>query len=244
VRLRLLGSGGFVPTDRRETACALVRDGDHALLLDAGTGASRLLADRSLLDGVERLDVVLTHFHLDHTGGLFYLADLHVPFTIWGAGKALEGTSTEELVHRLLDSPFAPPGFSADYAVDELEVGEAAVGRFAVRSRIQRRHGNPTLALRLGDDLAWCTDTASDEDNVDFVRDVAVLAHEAFHAADETDDRGHTAAGEAARLARAAGAGRLVLVHVNPTLAEDEELLRYARPHFRETVVGVDGLEL
>jgi ribonuclease Z len=221
-----------------------VRRGGDALLIDCGTGAARLLAERRLLDGVARLDVVLTHFHLDHSGGLFYLADLDVPFAVWGAGEALEGTPTEELVGRLLGSPFAPPGFLREYTVRELAVGEAEIGPFLVRSRIQRRHGNPTLALRLDDALAWCTDTALDEENVEFARSVGVLAHEAFHAADRTDDTGHTAAGEAARLAGSAGVGRLVLIHVNPELGDDEELVGFARPHFEATVVGVDGLEL
>ena len=203
-----------------------------------------MLADRGLLAGAERLDVVLTHFHLDHSGGLFYLADLEVPFTVWAAGEALEGTPTDELVRRLLGSPFAPPGFVAEYTVRELPVGDARVGPFHVRSRIQTRHGNPTLALRLDDALAWCTDTAYDEENVEFVRGVDVLAHEAFHAADSTDDTGHTAAGEAARLAAEAGVGRLVLIHVNPDGGDDEALLSFARPHFEATVVGTDGLEL
>ena len=34
----LLGSGGWIPTAERETACALLRRGDDALVLDAGTG--------------------------------------------------------------------------------------------------------------------------------------------------------------------------------------------------------------
>jgi len=242
--VRLLGSGGFAPTETRETACALVRRGDDALLIDCGTGGARLLAEPELLAGAERLDVVLTHFHLDHSGGLFYLADLGVPFAVWGAGEALEGTPTQELVGRLLGSPFAPPGFLGEYTVRELAVGEAEVGPFLVRSRIQTRHGNPTLALRLDDALAWCTDTAYDEANVEFVRGVDVLAHEAFHAADTTDDTGHTAAGEAARLAAEAGVGRLVLIHVNPDGGDDEALLSFARPHFEATVVGTDGLEL
>jgi len=244
VRLRLLGSGGFAPTETRETACALVRRDGDALLIDCGTGAARLLAEPELLDGAERLDVVLTHFHLDHSGGLFYLADLGIPFTVWGAGEALEGIPTEALVQRLLGSPFAPPGFIAEYTVRELLVGEAAVGPFVVRSRIQTRHGNPTLALRLDDALAWCTDTAYDEGNVEFVRGVDLLAHEAFHAADLTDDGGHTASGEAGRLAAEAGVGRLVLIHVNPAGGDDRALLAFATPHFDATVVGTDGLEL
>ena len=169
---------------------------------------------------------------------------MDVPLEIWGAGEALEGTPTTELVRRLLGSPFAPPGFASGFVARELAVGEAEVGRFTLRSRIQRRHANPTLALRLDDALAWCTDTAYDEENVEFVHGVELLGHEAFHAAEQTDDPGHTAAGEAARLAAQAEVGRLVLVHVNPLAGDDETLLAHARPHFEATDVGVDGLEL
>ena len=222
-----------------------MRNERGALLIDAGTGASRLLAEPGLVAGVDRLDVVLTHFHLDHVGGLFYLAALEVPFEVWGAGEALEGTATHELVRRLLDSPFAPPGFLGAYdAVHELPVGAAEIGSFRVSSRIQRKHGNPTLALRLEDDLAWCTDTAYDAENVELARGARVLFHEAFHAADATDDRGHTAAGEAARLAAEAEVERLVLIHVNPEHDDEDALLAFARPHFAATDVGFDGQEI
>jgi ribonuclease Z len=189
--------------------------------------------------------VVLTHFHLDHVGGLFYLAALETPFEIWGAGEALEGTSTAELVRRLLASPFAPPGFIGAYdAVQELPVGPAEVGPFALSSRIQRKHGNPTLALRLEDSLAWCTDTAYDADNVEHAHGVPLLFHEAFHASDTTDDPGHTAAGEAARLAAEAEVERLVLIHVNPEHDDEDSLLAFAHPCFPATAVGFDGMEL
>ena len=65
----ILGSGGFVPTDRRETTCVLIRRGPAALVLDAGSGFQRLLTDSSLLDGATTLDVLLTHFHHDHIAG-------------------------------------------------------------------------------------------------------------------------------------------------------------------------------
>jgi ribonuclease BN (tRNA processing enzyme) len=242
MRLQLLGSGGFVPTDRRETASALLRRDNDALLIDAGTGAGRLWSERELVQGVERLHVVLTHFHLDHTVGLFYLAGLGIPLEVWGGGEVLEGVPTDELVRRLMGSPFAPPGFVEDFAsVRELGVGETDVGGFRIQTRIQPFHGNRTLALRVEDAVAWCTDTAYDEENVAFAQGVELLCHEAFHAAERTDDRGHTAAGEAARLAAAANVARLILIHVNPELDDDEALLAFARPHFAATEVGVDG---
>ena len=241
--VQLLGSGGFVPTDRRETACALVRNGREALCIDAGSGARRLLSDPMLLDGVDRLHVLLTHFHLDHTLGLFVLPALELPVEIWAAGEELERLATRDIVGRLLGPPFAPPTIVEGFAaVHELGVGEARVGPFDLRTRIQRRHSNPTLALRFADELVWCTDTAYDEENVEFARGVRLLCHEAFFAAERTDDPGHTASGEAGRLAAAAGVERLVLMHVNPELDDEDALLRYARPAFGATAVARDGL--
>jgi ribonuclease BN (tRNA processing enzyme) len=245
VEITLLGSGGFIPTGRRETASALIREGSEALLIDAGSGARRLVTDDELLSGVERLHVILTHFHLDHMLGLFYIPAIDGDVEIWGAGEVLEQMTTQSLVRRLLDSPFAPSSFVDSFAaIHELDGAPARVGRWQLRTRIQRLHANPTLALRLDDSVVWCTDTAYDDANADFARGARILFHEAFHAADDTDDQGHTAAGEAARLAAAAGVDQLVLIHVNPLLDDDAALLRHAVARFGATVVARDGLQL
>ena len=230
-----------MPSDRRETGCALVLKDGAALAIDAGSGARRLVSDRALLRGVDRLHVVLTHFHLDHTLGLFYLVDAGVPIDVWAAGEALEGTATEALLTRLLGSPFAPEGFLHAFTFRELQVGETPVGPFSVRTRIQHRHSNPTLALRIDEAIAWCTDTAYDEGNVDFVRGAHTLFHESFRSGEETNDPTHTAAGKAGRLAADAGVQRLVLIHVDPELEDDEMLLQQAREQFASTEIGRDG---
>lgn len=49
MEVRLLGTGGWLPTDERETACMYVRSGPDVLLLDAGTGARRLITEPALL---------------------------------------------------------------------------------------------------------------------------------------------------------------------------------------------------
>ena len=69
-KLIVLGGGGWFPANGRHTACALLRDGDGAILIDAGTGVGRLVENPDLLDGVQQLDILLTHFHLDHVVGL------------------------------------------------------------------------------------------------------------------------------------------------------------------------------
>ncbi|MDQ3822270.1 MAG: MBL fold metallo-hydrolase [Actinomycetota bacterium] len=244
----LLGSGGWMPTDSRETACTLLREGDRALAIDAGTAFRHFVTDPELLAGVERLDVVLTHFHLDHTIGLSYLPGLDVPVEIWAAGRAVAGTPTVDLLHRLLDPPFLLR--SRDEveemvaSVHELEPPGARIGPFDVRLRVQPKHPSRTVALRANDVLVHCTDTAYDEENVEFARGARVLVHEAFHAGETTDDAGHTAAGEAARLAAAAGVERLVLIHPGPVSGGDDERLASARPHFAATEVGRDGMRI
>ena len=68
--MRILGAGGWIPTGTHATCSALLREGPDAVLIDAGTGIERIVSDRALLEGVERLELVLTHFHLDHVVGL------------------------------------------------------------------------------------------------------------------------------------------------------------------------------
>ena len=85
----LLGSGGGIQTQSRCTCSALFRCEDKGLLVDAGTGVSHLVTQPPLLEGVNELAVVLTHFHLDHLVGLSYLPSLSPrrPISIYGPGQ-------------------------------------------------------------------------------------------------------------------------------------------------------------
>jgi ribonuclease BN (tRNA processing enzyme) len=239
--LTLLGSGGWIPTSRRETCCAYLRDGERVLLIDAGTGLQRLVEEPELLAGAESLDIVLTHFHLDHVAGLSYLPALPLRPVIWGPGEALTGGATTAILDRLFGSPlFAATldGIAAE--VREIPGGGFEVASFELSSRVQRLHTDPTLALRIGDALTYCTDTAADPGNADFARGSRLLFHEAWYAQDSTDDETHTAAGEAGRIAREAGVDGLVLIHVNPLQRSDEQLAGAARAEFPNASVGED----
>jgi ribonuclease BN (tRNA processing enzyme) len=239
----LLGSGGWIPTTRRETCCAFLREGSHALVVDAGTGIQRLVERQELLAGVDTVDIILTHFHLDHVVGLSYLPALPLPQppTIWGAGQSLAGIPTETLIGRLLCRPF----FSAPLAeiastVREIREDEFDIGPFPIATRIQELHAEPTLALRIEDELTYCTDTAFDPGNADFAAGSSVLLHEAWYAQGTSDDRNHSAGGDAGRIARAADVERLILIHINPREESDEMLAATAKTEFADVEVGVD----
>ena len=70
MKLVLLGTGGYFPTAKRQTACLMLPE--VGVVLDAGTGMYRL--GRNLQ--TKRVDIFLTHVHLDHIAGLTYLLNL------------------------------------------------------------------------------------------------------------------------------------------------------------------------
>ena len=239
----VLGSGGWMPTSKRQTCCALVRRGTDVLVLDAGTGLQRIVERPDLLEGAESVHIVLTHFHLDHIVGLSYLPALRLaePPVVWGPGELLAAATTRSLLERLLDAPlFALSLSSLTADVRELTLGEQAIGSFTVRTRVQDRHTHPTLALRVDDALTYCTDTAPDPGNIAFASGSRVLLHEGWHAQDTCDDPIHSAGGDAGRLAREAGVQHLVLIHINPLLDSDDALGRSARAQFPNAEVGCD----
>ena len=145
MKITVLGSGGWIPTSSRQTSCYLITSGTEALVLDAGTGLGALHLDPSLLDGVETVTVLLSHFHLDHVTGLGFvsgrgLGDREV--TIAGPGAVSYDCPTRSIVEgRLLESPFqtTSPVASARWA----ELGRDAVSSPVTRSKHGSRPDTP-----------------------------------------------------------------------------------------------------
>jgi ribonuclease Z len=83
-----LGTGGAVPSARRNTASVLVARGGERLLFDCGEGTQRQM-QRSL--GLVQVDsIFFTHFHADHFLGLpgllktYDLTERDRPLTVYG----------------------------------------------------------------------------------------------------------------------------------------------------------------
>lgn len=204
----------------------LLVEGDVALLLDAGSGVGRLLdpALVRLTAPCARLEVVLTHYHLDHVIGLSYLPGvwqrrpvaIHAP-----APPLVEGTP--EALERLIGPPLFPHPLSRlpfEVTVTAYRAGPLAIGGLTVAARAQRHPGG-SVGLRVGDALAYATDTVADEATVEFARGVGLLLHEVWLSDEEAEGEdpargGHSAAGAVADLARRAGVGRLMPVHHHP----------------------------
>jgi ribonuclease BN (tRNA processing enzyme) len=238
----LLGSGGWISTSERATTSVLVRDRKRALLVDAGTGLHRTVVDPSLLDGLDHIDIVLTHFHQDHVVGLAYLPALDVETVVWAPGLWLYGSPSKAILAPLLQPPLSPFEVSDLPEIRELQAGEQQIGGFGVRARAQDRHWAPSAGIRIDDTLAVITDTGFDEGSVDLAHDVAHLLHEAWSPSSAPVAAACDAtAADAAQVARDAAAKRLTLIHLNPRLRDQTSVLRDAQAVFPKARLGRDG---
>src|SRR5207245_1472467 len=96
------------------TSCVEVCTGDlrHVVILDAGTGICALGND--LQPEVERIDVLLTHLHMDHILGLGFFAGLFRPdleVHLWRPSSTLPGCGPAMADRRFPERPGSPSGY-------------------------------------------------------------------------------------------------------------------------------------
>jgi ribonuclease Z len=242
MKLVLLGTGGYFPTPRRQTACIMLPE--IGIVLDAGTGMYRL-GDHLHTD---RLDIFLTHAHLDHIAGLTYLINIlpaHVLSQTTVHGEADKLSAVRE--HLFADAIFpVPPAFKFEplHGTHPLHPSGSLM-------YFPLAHPGGAIGFRLDwpdCSLAYVTDTtaAVDAPYVDAIRGVDLLLHEAYFAVDSQDmvaKTGHSALSEVAALAAEVKPQRLVLVHLDPQKEIGAEL-QSARLLFPNMYVGKDGDEI
>ena len=251
MRVQILGSGGYFPNDRRQTACYFLPD--SRTVFDAGTGAYRLL-DRLESD---KLDVFLSHAHLDHIVGLTYLL---LPFAqerlktirLYGTERTLEAVGTH-----LFSEPVFPVMPDFDFRSLESHPSVELPDGGVLRHRPLPNHPGGTTAFRVDwpetnaqpqRSLAYVTDTPVDGSYVDFVKGVDVLIHECYfpdESAEWAEKTGHSHTTPVVTLARDADVGRLYLVHLDPSRSEAEPIgLEAARHVFPTTTIAEDLMEI
>lgn len=228
-RLVPLGSNGFIPTQGRQTMSFLVLSAGQAILLDTGSGVARLLDEplAALLQPYPLLNIIYSHYHLDHLIGLSYLTAVWPvkPVHIYAPQRPLLDASAEEALNGLIRPPYFPltlQQFSCPVTIVPVTDETLRIGPLTVRLRAQT-HAGGSVGVRIGDDIAYVTDTIVDAATASFVRAVKLLLHEVWldgpHAAAEATRSGHSDAGGVVALATQASPGNLMVVHHNPRRA-------------------------
>jgi phosphoribosyl 1,2-cyclic phosphodiesterase len=226
------------------TSCVEVegRDGT-VLILDAGTGIRRV-GDTYVPGAPRRLDILLTHLHMDHIQGLgffapFFAADFEIH--VWGPPSTTQDLRTR--LTRYLSPPLFPVRLrdvAARLQLHDAPVGAFAIGGLTVNAQAVI-HPGPTVGYRISDGsttLAYLPDHEPALGRADaptdpewtsghaLADDADLLIHDAQYTAEEYAARigwGHSRVSDAVALARIARARRLLTFHHDPS-HDDEEL--------------------
>ncbi|HVL81525.1 MAG TPA: MBL fold metallo-hydrolase [Actinomycetota bacterium] len=250
MKVTLWGTRGSLPTPGSRTtryggntSCVEVRTSPRStIVLDAGTGIRDLGAalDRDL----ERVDILLTHLHMDHIIGLGFFEPLFRPgleVHLWGPASAI--SDLRGRLSRYLSPPLFPVGLRdipSRLTLHDLPIGTFEVPGAEVTSDLVC-HPGPTLGLRLTDgrrSLAYMPDHEPALGVPDFpsaarwtsgyalAADVDLLVHDAQYFDDEYPRHvgwGHSAVSHAVAFAELARARMLVAFHHDP--GHDDEAL-------------------
>ncbi len=244
MKLVFLGTTGYHPSDRRQTACIMLPE--LGILLDAGTAMYRA---RHYLQ-TKTLDIFLTHAHLDHVAGLTFIFDVmnNHPLdrmTLHGDPEKLKAVD-EHLFTELLFPVKSP--FTYAPLTDRFELPDG--GRL---THFPVKHPGGAIAFRLDwpdRSMAYVTDTTANPkaDYVEKIRGVDLLIHECYFPdgwEEKAELTGHSCTTPVAQVAKAAGVGRMLLVHMTPLDDSDDPIgIDKAKAIFPATQYAEDGMEV
>jgi phosphoribosyl 1,2-cyclic phosphodiesterase len=229
------------------TACvALTVAGEDPIILDLGTGL-RAFGETQPDDGSFAGTALVTHIHWDHVQGLPFFPPADRPgarLRIFGPRQD-EG-SLEEVFGAFMRPPYFPVRVGelrGEYSFHEVLDGDFKVGRASVAAR-PVPHVGPTVGYRVewdGAVVAYVSDHQAplgldtvSPSVLELAASADLLIHDAQYTPAEFAEKahwGHCTTGYAVRVARQAGARRLVLFHHDPSHGDDrlDELLAEAR---------------
>ena len=250
MQVRFWGSRGTIAAPGAKTSryggntsCVEVRPpGGGVLVLDAGTGARELglaLAE----EAPRRIDMLITHLHVDHVEGLGVFepiwraeTDLH----IWGPASPV--ASLDDRIATYFSPPLFPIHLSevpANCTFHDAPEGEWRIGGATIRSQAIL-HPGATVGFRIevdGSALAYLTDhepalgTDLEAASPDWISGFAlaagadVLIHDCQYTPQEYGRRvgfGHSSTEHVAAFAQRTGVDRLVLFHHDPMHGDDQ----------------------
>ena len=250
-----LGTASARPVVNRNQSAHAVRLHGRLFLIDCGEGTQLQLKRHGISKA--RLDnVLISHLHGDHVFGIFGLLST----------MALDGRTAPLFIYAprdfasLLKFFLAHFGEGVKYPIthvpltmkepcDIISFPNCRVEAFPLRHKIDcygfRIHGRMAkMPEERWASIAYVSDTAVFPEEASWLQGTDLIYHEATFADEHIDlahRMFHSTAREAARVAAAAGAGRLVLGHYSSRYPDLTLLQDQAREVFPETYLASDG---
>ncbi len=252
MKLVVLGSGTSVPHPRRAASAHWLETRGGSMLMDASAAAVHRMAQENL-DWVNLDAIWVSHFHLDHVGGLapFLFGTKYAPQTqarrkplaiLGGYGlKKLLRAFDEAGNYKLLKQPFP---------VEVREVAPRA--EFEIIPGLQARsfstpHTRESLAIRLteerGSSLVYTSDTGYTEALGSFAQGVELFMMECSFRRDKPVET-HLELADAMRLARRAAPRTVLLTHLYPEWDDVDVSAEAVKLWDGRTIGATDGLRL
>ena len=258
----ILGCGSATPTLRHNPSAQLVTYRRHNMLVDCGEGTQLQLRRYGI--SFARVDhIFLSHLHGDHFLGLPGLLSTMALHSVEGDVTVHTFAEGVDILRPLINAvcrertytlhwDVVEPGTTStvfddgvpNFLMNEIKDGADLVLPDGVVVPNERLTTDPTPPAS----YAYCSDTAMDMRVAEAVKGVEVLYHESTYGDDglhKAAPRGHSAARQAGEIARAAGAGSLVLGHYSKTIFDEARLASEAAEVFDGKVIaGNEGIKI
>ncbi len=266
VRGSIQTSGPDTKNYGSRTSCALLAEDGNLLVLDAGSGIQQF---NSLNISSKRIDVLITHLHMDHIVGLGFFNPFFNPdkeVHIWGP------MTTAQTLRSRLSRYLSPPLFPVllrdlpcVLTFHEIGNSEFEIGHFKIRSDYVI-HPGPTVGFRVAGKHSVFTYMPDHEpalgrngmikdtkwiSGYNLAKGADLLYHDGQYTTTEYQQKkgwGHSSMEDALQFASICKAKKLIIAHHDPYHSDDQlnkifSELQFENKHSLKYEMAEEGME-